>query len=193
MDYIQLFQYVGLGGFIAWSMIERGFTLSKQQQSQAQKQEGLSFVLINIFWYGSIFYAIADIWWLDLSLFSNPLWSLRVIGVLLILTGLLLRFSARKALGKQYSVHVETSEEHQLVTAVIFSTIRHPAYLGLLCLLIGIPFAMGSWGSVLIAILGGVPAIIYRITVEEKFLEKWFGEQYQTYKQNSWRLIPYIW
>ena len=193
MDFIRLSQYIGLGGFIAWSMIERGFTLSNQQQAEGQRKEGFSFVLINIFWYGAIFFAIADIWWLELSLFNQPFLILRIVGFLFILGGLVLRYSARKALGKQYSVHVETSEEHQLVTTGIFSVIRHPAYLGLLCLLLGIPLSMGSWGSLLIATVGGIPAIIYRISVEEKFLAQWFGEQYKTYKKKTKRLIPYIW
>ena len=193
MDFIRISQYIGLGGFIAWSMIERGFSFSNQQQEQGQKQEEFSFLLINIFWYGAIFFAIADIWWLSLTLFDAPLWVLRVVGMLFIIAGLGLRFTARKELGKQYSVHVETSEEHQLITSGIFSILRHPAYLGLICLLIGIPLSMGSWGSLVIAGVGGVPAIIYRITVEEEHLHEWFGEAYETYKKNSWRLIPYIW
>jgi protein-S-isoprenylcysteine O-methyltransferase Ste14 len=193
MDFIRLSQYIGLGGFIAWSMMERGFTYSHQQQALGQKKEGFSFVLINIFWYGSIFFAIGDTWWWQISLFANPYWALRILGLLFILAGLILRYSARKALGKQYSVHVETSEAHQLVTSGIFSSIRHPAYLGLVCLLIGIPLTMGSWMSLFVALVGGIPAVIYRIIVEEKYLEEWFGEQYQAYKEKSWRLIPYIW
>lgn len=193
MNFVRLSQYIGLGGFIAWSMIERGYTFSNQQQTQGQKKEEFSYILINIFWYGSIFYAIADIWWLSLTLFSKPLWALRSIGILLIIAGLVLRFTARKELGKQYSVHVETSEEHHLITSGMFSALRHPAYLGLIFLLIGISLAMGSWGSLVIAGIGGIPAIIYRITVEEKYLQQWFGEQYESYQKKSWRLIPYIW
>jgi protein-S-isoprenylcysteine O-methyltransferase Ste14 len=193
MDLIRLSQYIGLGGFIAWSIIERGFSFSNQQQSKGQKNEGLSFMLINIFWYGTIAFAIGDIWWLELSLFRDLFGVLRSAGILLILAGLTLRFSARKTLGKQYSVQVETSEAHQLVTSGLFSVIRHPAYLGLLLLFLGIPLTMGSWGSLIIAGVGGIPAIIYRISVEEKYLQQWFGEKYKSYMTNTWRLIPYIW
>ncbi|MDZ7721816.1 MAG: isoprenylcysteine carboxylmethyltransferase family protein [candidate division KSB1 bacterium] len=39
-------------------------------------------------------------------------------------------------------MHVETSDTHELVTRGIYKTVRHPAYLGLSCLFIGIPL---SW------------------------------------------------
>lgn len=90
-------------------------------------------------------------------------------------------------------MHVATSEKHQLVTNGIYQSVRHPAYLGLLCLFLGIPLSMGSWGGLIIAVAAGIPTVIYRITVEERSLVKWFGEAYETYQQDSWRLIPHIW
>lgn len=193
MNWIQIFEYLGLGTFILWSLVERGFTLTNQQQDQGHKQSRLSFWLISLFWYGTMLFSILDAWGLQLTLFAQPLWGLRITGLALAAAGLLLRFIARKDLGKQYSVHVETSNEHQLVTGGIYRSIRHPAYLGLLCLFLGIPLCMGSWGSLALAAAGGIPAVIYRINIEEKSLGEWFGEQYREYQTKSWRLIPYIW
>ena len=193
MDFIRIAEYIGFGGFILWSLIERGFTFSKQQQREGQKKAQFTFWLILIFWYATMFLSIWDVWGNSLTAFQKPWIVLRAIGILLTLGGLLIRFAARQALGKSYSVHVETSQKHELVTSGIFSIIRHPAYLGLLCLFLGIPLSMGSWGGLLIAGLGGIPAIIYRIGQEEKFLVEWFGDAYKTYQQNTWRLIPYLW
>jgi len=140
-----------------------------------------------------MFLSIWDVWGDPLTAFQKPLIILQTLGIILTLGGLLIRFAARRVLGKSYSVHVETSQKHELVTSGIFSIIRHPAYLGLLCLFLGIPLCMGSWGGLVIALLTGLPALIYRIFVEEKFLQEWFGEAYETYRKNTWRLIPYLW
>lgn len=193
MTFIQISQYIGLGGFILWSLVERGFHLSKQKQAQGKKEAQWTYWLLNITWYGAMILSILDVWGPGWTAFNAPFAGLRILGILLILTGLGARFLSRKALGKQYSVHVETSEEHQLVTRGIYKHLRHPAYLGLLCLFMGIPLAIGSWAGLIIAVVGGIPSIILRTNIEERSLSKWFGEEYEDYKNRSWRLIPFIW
>ena len=193
MNWKEIFEYLGLGAFILWSLFERGFSLMNQQQNQGRKNSKISFFLISLFWYGIMAYAIVDIWGIQLTTFTQLLWGLRVVGVALSAAGLVIRFIARRDLGKQYSVHLETSDKHHLITEGIYSTLRHPAYLGLLCLFIGIPLSFGSWGSLAIAVAGGMPAVVYRISLEELALREWFGKKYQAYRQNSWHLLPYIW
>jgi protein-S-isoprenylcysteine O-methyltransferase Ste14 len=192
MDIIRIPEYVGLAGFILWALVERGFSLSKQQQ-QGEKQEQGSYWLISLFWYGATLLAILDAWGLGWTTFGARLWILRGLGMLFILGGLAMRILARRALGKQYSVHVETSETHQMVTEGVYNTVRHPAYLGLMGLFLGIPLSEGSWGGLAIALVGGIPAIVYRIHVEEQALRTWFGKQYEQYQARTWRLIPYLW
>jgi protein-S-isoprenylcysteine O-methyltransferase Ste14 len=107
--------------------------------------------------------------------------------------GLAARIAARRVLGQQYSVFVETSRSHQLVTVGVFSKLRHPAYFGLLNLLIGIPLCLWSLPGLAVALIGGVPAILYRIRIEETVLLERFGDDYERYAQSTWRVLPYIW
>jgi len=193
MGFVGLSQLIGLGGFIVWALVERGFSLLNQQQHQGRKQAQGSYWLISLFWYGTMLFSIWDAWGGGWTTFEVALRPARGVGVLLTLGGLTIRFLARRALGKEYSVHVETSDAHELVTRGLYRMVRHPAYLGLLCLFLGIPLSLGSWGGVGIAVVGGVPAVVYRIRVEEKALSEWFGKQYEQYKENSWRLVPYLW
>jgi len=193
MDFIKISEFIGLGGFILWALQERGFYFLKQQQRESHNVDRSSYWLISLFWYGTMIFSILDVWsWEWTTLKAGPL-SLRLAGVILVTSGIIIRFLARRTLGKQYSVHVETSNKHELITTGIFNKIRHPAYLGLLFLLLGIPLALGSTGGILIATIGGIPAVIYRIRIEEKYLTKWFGKQYVDYQQNTWKLIPYLW
>jgi len=90
-----------------------------------------------------MFLAILEVWGLEWTLFKSSLLRLRVIGIILILLGITIRILSRKALGKQFSAHVETSDEHTLITEGIYRRLRHPAYLGLLCLFFG--YSPGSW------------------------------------------------
>jgi protein-S-isoprenylcysteine O-methyltransferase Ste14 len=193
MTLIQISQYIGFGGFILWSIVERGFHLTDQKQADGEKEAPLTFWLLNIFWYGAMLLSILDVWGPGWTEFERPIWGLQILGIFLVLIGITIRFLSRKGLGKQYSVHVATSQEHQLITNGIYQYLRHPAYLGLLCLFLGIPLAMGSWAGVLIALIGGIPAIIFRTNIEERSLTAWFGEDYEKYRQNTWGLIPYIW
>ena len=193
MEFVQISQYIGLGGFILWSIVERGFHLTDQKQDQGNRKAQWTYWVINIFWYGAMILSILDVWGPGWTAFNSPLLGLHVLGVLLIFIGIAVRFLSRKALGKQYSVHVETSEKHKLVTEGIYKHLRHPAYLGLLCLFVGIPLAMGSWAGTIIAIAGGIPSIIFRTNIEENSLSEWFGEDFENYKKKSWRLMPYIW
>ena len=117
----------------------------------------------------------------------------RWLGAPLIVLGIGLRYPARRQLGKQYSVHVQTSEEHALITSGIYNHVRHPAYLGLLCLLIGIPTAAWSIPGMALAVAGGVPSLMYRIQIEESALLDWFGDAYTECSKRTWRMIPGVW
>ena len=193
MDFIQLSELIGIGGLIMWAFTERGFTLLHQQQKDGVRESAVSYWLISLFWYGTMIYAFLDIWNMGWTDFDSNLIILRGLGILLVGFGVTLRFISRRVLGKYYSAHVETSDQHQLVTDNIYGKVRHPAYLGLMCLFLGIPLSLGSWGAVGIAMLGGLPAMIYRIKIEEQSLLKWFGQEYAEYIQKTWKLIPYIW
>jgi len=193
MDIARVSAYVGVLGFVFWALVERGFSLLNQKQHKGRKQSQGSYWLISVSWYGATLFSLADAWRLRWTTFGRSLWGLYVIGSLLTIGGIGIRILARRALGQQYSVHVETSEAHRLVTRGIFGVLRHPAYLGLACLFLGIPLCEGSWGGLVLALVGGLPAIVYRIHIEEKSLSEWFGEAYEQYRESTWRLIPYVW
>ncbi len=186
-------EIIGLAGFILWAAVERGFSLRNQQQGQGAGQDRGSYALISLCWYAAVFFSLLDAWSLGWTLFGAPLRGLQWAGAGLALAGVAIRFVARRELGRQYSVRVETSQEHRLVTGGIYRVLRHPAYLGLVCLFVGIPLSEGSWGGWLIALLGGIPAVLYRISIEEKSLRAWFGTAYEEYMQTTKRLIPFLW
>jgi len=115
----------------------------------------------------------------------------RWLGVVLSALGFALVFWSGVALGRQYSADVTIQKEHHLITSGVYQRIRHPRYLGVIALSVGVSCVFRSWIG-LIASGFFIAALIYRISDEEAAMYKEFGNEWETYCKPSWCLIPYI-
>ncbi len=115
----------------------------------------------------------------------------RWLGVGLSAVGYALVFWSGLALGKQYSADVTIQSGHQLITGSIYHFIRHPRYMGVVALSVGISCVFRSWIG-LVASMLFLAIILFRIRDEEVVMLKEFGAEWQAYCKCSWRLIPYI-
>jgi protein-S-isoprenylcysteine O-methyltransferase Ste14 len=115
----------------------------------------------------------------------------RWLGVGLSVLGYGLIFWSGLALGKQYSADVTIQTDHHLITGGIYRFIRHPRYLGVIALSVGISCVFRSWiGLAASVIFLGV--LLFRIRDEEAVMHKEFGIEWESYCVHSWHLIPYI-
>lgn len=115
-----------------------------------------------------------------------------VTGLLLVLTGIIIRWAAIIQLGKSFTVDVAITEVARLKTDGLYKQIRHPSYLGLLLIIAGFSATMNSFYSFLVLVLPVFLAIIYRINVEEKVLINEFNDSYIKYKTETKKIIPGI-
>jgi protein-S-isoprenylcysteine O-methyltransferase Ste14 len=189
----QIPQYFALAGFILWALVERWFYMSGQQQAGGKQKDRGTYWLISTAWYGTVFASILDGLYFHWTPQDLAIRELCWLGIPLIVIGILARILARQALGRQYSVWVKTSDSHQLVTQGIYGKLRHPAYFGTLNLLIGIPLGLWSLLGLGIALIVGIPTVLYRIKIEEEALHERFGDAYQEYAEDTWGIIPYLW
>jgi protein-S-isoprenylcysteine O-methyltransferase len=117
---------------------------------------------------------------------------LRAVGSALMLCGLVVRLWAVRVLGRFFTVDVAIQGGHELVERGPYRVVRHPSYSGLVLLLVGLACALGSWLSAL-ALLGLVlPALGWRMVLEERALRAAFGAQYAAYARRTWRLVPFV-
>ncbi|HSB67549.1 MAG TPA: isoprenylcysteine carboxylmethyltransferase family protein [Anaerolineales bacterium] len=116
---------------------------------------------------------------------------LRWIGVSFCLLGYGLIYWSGVALGRQYSADVTIQENHHLITNSIYHYIRHPRYLGIVALSIGISFVFRSWIG-LLATLFFLAMLLYRIKDEESAMHAEFGAEWEAYCHRSWRLVPHL-
>lgn len=116
---------------------------------------------------------------------------LMAVGVAMILLGLIIRIVAIGTLKKNFSSRLRIREGHTLITNGIYHWIRHPAYLGLILIVLGIPVLLSSVLGFLVMLLI-VPLLLHRIKLEETMLIGQFGAEYEEYMRKTKRLIPFL-
>ena len=90
------------------------------------------------------------------------------------------------------SATIELAPDQKVISTGPYALVRHPMYAAALVMLLGMPIALGSiWGVlVIVAIL---PALIWRLLDEEKFLAKNLPGYPEYQARVRYRLIPPVW
>jgi len=113
------------------------------------------------------------------------------VGLILFVTGVIIRIVGRRTLGKYYSYGLRTLPDHKLIKHRIYKHIRHPISLAVFLYTIGIPLFFSSLYGFLIMLLL-IPLTLYRTKIEEKMLIEKFGDEYLDYMKKTKKLIPFI-
>lgn len=113
------------------------------------------------------------------------------LGLLMIYFGFILRQYSIFILGKYFTPVVKKQSEQELLTTGLYKILRHPSYTGLILELLGAAISFSNWISILVVIIIFIPAIIYRIKTEEKFLIENFKD-YKEYSKITFKLVPYV-
>ena len=139
-----------------------------------------------------VFYA-SPLEYLLLPEILQPTIWMQILGLVLIGISMLLFGWARIVLGGMYSGHLQVKTDHTLVQQGPYRIIRHPAYAAYIIMGFGIAIGYSSLIGFLSIPLLLIPALIYRIFVEEKILSAEFGDEYMQYSHDTKRLIPRVW
>jgi len=121
-----------------------------------------------------------------------PLWIV-LLGALLLAAGsffLFRAFSDNTFLSPL--VRIQSERQQHVVSSGVYAIVRHPMYLGAVCMMLGAPLFLSSLFGLAIALLM-IGLLIARIIGEERVLVARL-EGYQDYRnQVKYRLIPYLW
>lgn len=117
--------------------------------------------------------------------------TIRIIGLVIYMAASWTQIWATKVLGDNYSQDIAIRKDHKLVTSGPFKMIRHPQYISQF--LVDAGGALGTL-SFILAPLAFVllPFLVMRASLEDKLLEKHFGEIFRSYKKKTGMLIPFI-
>ena len=117
-------------------------------------------------------------------------WALA--GTLVLLAGLVLRWTAILTLRGAFTVDVAIAKDQRLVERGLYRVLRHPAYAGSLVAFLGMALVFGDRLAGLVLFLPILVAFLYRIRVEERALRAAFGADYERYCRRTRRLVPFL-
>jgi protein-S-isoprenylcysteine O-methyltransferase len=113
-------------------------------------------------------------------------------GVVLFVTGLMLRWWAIITLGRFFTVDVTIEKDHELVERGPFRVVRHPSYAGVLLAFVGYALSLRNWAALLVILLPIGAAFVHRMNVEEDALSHALGARYSEYTKRTKRLVPFV-
>lgn len=116
---------------------------------------------------------------------------IRIIGLIVFIVFSWIQVFSIKTLGENYSQEIVILKNHKLVTNGIFRIIRHPQYVSQVLMDLGAAVALLSYVVFPLAIIE-IPFLIMRASLEEKMLEKYFKDDFKSYKKKSGFFIPFI-
>jgi protein-S-isoprenylcysteine O-methyltransferase Ste14 len=90
------------------------------------------------------------------------------------------------------SATIELASDQTVISTGPYARVRHPMYAAALIMLLGIPIALASWWGVLV-IAALLPALIWRLVDEEKFLARNLPGYSEYQHKVRYRLMPRVW
>jgi protein-S-isoprenylcysteine O-methyltransferase Ste14 len=119
--------------------------------------------------------------------------ALRAVGLVVMWCGLGVRAWAVATLGRAFRTTVEVDAGQPVISTGPYAYVRHPSYTGLLLIVAGTGLAVGNWLGLVACLLLPLPALVFRIAVEERELVRVLGEPYRSYQSQTRRLVPGVW
>tara|TARA_Y100000310_G_scaffold342259_1_gene444726 strand:+ start:3445 stop:4026 length:582 start_codon:yes stop_codon:yes gene_type:complete len=154
-------------------------------RNKKDDKKSLNYILLGIFL--PLFLAI----WLSFHYFGAIDNRFSYLGIVLIIAGFVLRQSSIFSLKKFFVPIVAKQKGHRLIRSGPYRFLRHPSYTGLFLEVVGVGFGLSNIVPVVLAIVLLLPAIIYRIRIEENFLMNNL-RGYRDYMKDTWKLLPLV-
>ena len=164
-----------------WEIAAKGAAEAKSSESSASR--AFHVLLANV----AVLLVIAPI--RGLGRFLPASFVSMAAGIVVELPGLFLAVWARRALGRNWSGEISIKFEHELIRSGPYQWLRHPVYTGLLAMYVGGPLIIGEWLAV-VGVAMAVLAYWRKIRLEEANLKVAFGAEYDSYRGDTWALIP---
>ena len=139
-----------------------------------------------------LFYDVISVYYMEDT--DNTVWIsvLFLIGFITCIAGSYLRTKAKQQLGEFFTYQLGVTEGQKLITNGVYSYVMHPSYIGFCIIILGISISHQSIVSFVTFIVLIAIAITMRIPKEEALLSKHFGTEFELYRKNRWRMVPFV-
>jgi protein-S-isoprenylcysteine O-methyltransferase Ste14 len=109
-------------------------------------------------------------------------WNLT--GIVLLIIGVCLNLVADAAFKRERTTVKPFEKSSALIVSGVFTLSRHPMYLGMILILLGIAILMGTLSPLIIVALFGILMELVFVETEERMLGEQFGERWLAYRNN---------
>jgi len=116
----------------------------------------------------------------------------RIVGTVIYVCGLALRWYAIIYLGRLFTVDVAIASDHELIDSGPYRHVRHPSYTGALLAFLGIGLTLANWASLAAVTVPIFAVFARRMRIEEAALLEGLGAPYRAYIDRTKRLFPGI-
>lgn len=124
----------------------------------------------------------------DLPTSTNLMMGLAV----LLIGGFVLRMWCYSSLGTNFTFTLRTASDQQLVTSGPYTYLAHPSYLAQIVVIGSALALVGNAAIAAFFVAVGLYVSVNRIHDEEKIMTQRFGDEYQQYLSQRWKMIPFI-
>jgi protein-S-isoprenylcysteine O-methyltransferase Ste14 len=112
-------------------------------------------------------------------------------GAAVTVAGVALAIWARLSIGRNWSGVVTVKEDHRLVRTGPYSRVRHPIYSGLILAMAGTALVNRRWAG-LLAVLMITATFWFKSRIEEQFMQRTFGSEYDIYRRQTGAFLPHF-
>jgi protein-S-isoprenylcysteine O-methyltransferase Ste14 len=88
---------------------------------------------------------------------------------------------------------IQAERGQHVITGGPYRWVRHPGYSGAILLILASGLALGSWLAAAIAVVLGMPLILYRMNTEDRLLHAELAGYRDYAARVRWRVVPGIW
>jgi protein-S-isoprenylcysteine O-methyltransferase Ste14 len=151
---------------------------------------------------GSKWWVIGSVWasvaiglqvayWVPGTAIKSGRTTLFILGLVVMLAGMALRWYSIRVLGTSFTCEVSTRPGQEVIESGPYRWVRHPSYTGGLVTVLGVLVSCVNWAS-FAALLVALAGYAYRIRIEERALSRDLGPPYREYMRRTKRLIPFL-
>jgi protein-S-isoprenylcysteine O-methyltransferase Ste14 len=170
-----------------WFVAARNVKATRRRESHASR---LGHVLLSVLAAALLACRGQPLHWLDERFLPDTVVAYWL-GLLMVVAGLAFAVWARHDLGRNWSGTVTVKEDHEFVRTGPYRFVRHPIYSGMLLAILGTAIAFGEWrGLVAFGLL--TVSLLFKLRMEERFMEETFPDAYPRYRAEVPALIPFL-
>ena len=164
-------------------------SISETKEDKSSDKNSIIFILLG-YLLGQIATVVE---WAYFTEYRDWLWDWQtIVGLSMMIAGTIFRVWCIRTLGKFFTATVKTQEEQRVITSGAYSVVRHPSYSGAYIAAVGSSIFMHAPFAAIFTFVVLFIAYYIRIKAEEETLVKEFGEEYESYRKRTKKLVPWV-